>query len=133
MVGVVRAYICVVCHCGGGDVVGGGVREVVVALMSGVGEGGEGDGGGGPGHQSRGWGVIGGSQVAAWHASDDWFSDTFFTEHIQWLGQEVIKFVHHQLRPKPTKQTKQAAPLLFVWPGSPPHLLLPDEDPQSTL
>ena len=82
---------------------------------------------------TRGRGVIRGSQVAAWHASDDWFSDTFFTEHIQWLGQEVIKFVHHQLRPKPTKQTKQAAPLLFVWPRSPPHLLLPDEDPQCTL
>ena len=72
-----------------------------------------------------------GSMVAAWHANVECVPDTFFGEHIQWLGQEVINFVHHQLRPKPTKHTKQTSLLLFVcWLGSqsPPRLLLPDDE-----
>ena len=76
--------------------------------------------------------MIRGSQVAAWHASVDWVPDTFFTEHIQWLGQEVIKFVHHQLRPKPTQQTKQAAPLVcLAWVCVSASSFVVDDAPQS--
>ena len=43
------------------------------------------------------------------------FLRNYFEEHVHWLGQEVIKFVHHQLQPKPTKQTTSSHKILFVW------------------
>ena len=70
------------------------------------------------------------AEVVRWqHASVECVpADTFFREHIQWLGQEVINFVHHQLRPKPTKHTKQTLVCLALRSQSPPRLLLPDDE-----